>query len=180
VPPQPQRSPAERKAQLESREDAVRQIKAEKLASELNSVRGQLAASQRKLEQLEAFRMSEKLSLETEVHIRKRAESVMKTRCETAERELQRMRARASKRQQAEARAVAEGEGAAADQRVDERPPTQRDEAAAKARRRRAWDLLITSAVGWSRRVLPAAMACWRVNAAWLRLEEERWMEQAR
>ena len=108
-PPQPPASPADQAAQLEAREEAVKLLRSERSSTELNSVRGQLAACQRKLVQLEAFRMSEKLGLETEVQARTRGESLMRSRCETAERERAQLSRTMNRRQQAEARATVEG-----------------------------------------------------------------------
>ena len=157
-PPQPPASPADQAAQLEAREEAVKLLRSERSSTELNSVRGQLAACQRKLVQLEAFRMSEKLGLETEVQARTRGESLMRSRCETAERERAQLSRTINRRQQAEARATVEG------------GEVERGE----VRRRQAWGHLAASTLRWSRRVLPAAVASWRVNVEWLRLEAER------
>jgi hypothetical protein len=153
-PPQPPASPADQAAQLEAREEAVKLQRSERSGAELNAVRGQLAACQQKLAQLEAFRVSEKLGLEAEVQARTRGESLMRSRCETAVRERAQLSRTMNRRQQAEARG---GE-------------VERGE----VRRRQAWGHLAASALRWSRRVLPAAVASWRVNVEWLRLEAER------
>ena len=157
-PPQPPASPADQATQLEAREEAVKLLRSERSSAELNAVRGQLAACQRKLTQQEAFRMSEKRGLETEVQARTRGESLMRSRCETAERERAQLSRTMIRRQQAEARATAAG------------GELERGE----VRRRQAWGHLAASALRWSRRVLPAAVASWRVNVEWLRLEAER------
>jgi len=158
--------------QLEAREEAVQQLRAERLATELHVVRGALAASHSKVEQLEASRLADKALLSAELEQSTRAEQKERSRADFAEREMRVLRSKLGKRQAAEARAVAH-EAAVEAVATQVEAHAGREEGL-RAVRQRAWDALAARVLAWSRRQLPAALATWRVAANALELEAAR------
>ena len=158
--------------QLEAREEAVQQLRAERLAAELHAVRGALAASHSKIEQLEASRLADKALLSAELEQSTRAEQKERSRADFAEREMRALRTKLGKRQAAEARAVAH-EAAVEAFAAQVEAHAGREEGL-RAVRQRAWDALAARVLAWSRRSLPAALATWRVAANSLALEAAR------
>ena len=175
-----------RSAELEAREETIKLLRSERMAGELNAVRAQLAACQLKLTQLEAFRTSERLGLETEVQARTRGESLMRSRCEQAERERAQMHRTLIRRQQGEARVTAEGQAvelarfAARDAARDVTRDAERDapREAAEVHRRRARQGHACRRLGYwvearQRGVVLHCLHDWRAAAAAVTLAEE-------
>ena len=135
------------------RREIVALNRAESLSAALESARADLASSERRVAQLQAQAEAREAALRTEIDARAKAEALLRTRCEIAERELRELRS-ASARQFERSQRDAAGAVAHAGETVASRG---RDALRDLARR---W--LASSVLAWRRRLLSGGLAGWR------------------